>query len=62
MKDDIDRKLKDAFILGFAGWYLRLKYWKKRVEEYEEGRAWRYWKAGGKRRGKKFYWWEDNEK
>jgi hypothetical protein len=62
MKKDIKRELVDAFLLGFAGWYWRMKYWKKRVEMWEKGEDWRYWKAKRRRRDKKFYWWEENDK
>jgi hypothetical protein len=62
MKKDIKKELIDAFLLGFAGWYWRMKYWKKRVEAWEKGEEWRYWKAKERRKKSKSFWWEKFER
>jgi len=62
MKKDVGKSLKEAFILGFAGWYLRMKYWKARIDAWERGEVSGYWKAEKRRRRKKYYWWEKVER
>ena len=62
MKKDIKKELIDAFLLGFAGWYWRMKYWKKRTEMWEEREVWKYWKAREGRKKSKKYWWSDFER
>jgi hypothetical protein len=62
MKKDLKKDLIDAFLLGFAGWYWRMKWWKKRMDMWEKGEYWKYWgEKKGKRYGKRV-WWEKIEK
>ena len=62
MKKDLKKDLIDAFLLGFAGWYWRMKYWKKRVDMWEKGEYWNYGRAKKRGGAKKLYWWERFEK
>jgi len=62
MREKDIKEIADAFLLGVFGSLWRAKYWKKRVEMWEKGEDWRYWKAKRRRRDKKFYWWEENDK
>jgi hypothetical protein len=62
MKEEDLKEIEDAILVGFAGWYLRMKWWKKRMEIWEKRENWRYWSKGEGKRHSKKYWWENFEK